>query len=84
MGYEDAKKLTESDISLISATAIKVLDLYDQLKKGYLSELEYDELVGDLLSLEKIEENMYTQETYITINRAFNALNSLKSLIAVI
>jgi hypothetical protein len=77
-------KLLTSDIMEITTAAKEALELKSMLDAKSISQEEFNELIDDLVNLDKININMLLLETYLRIKQAFNIILTIKSLISII
>jgi hypothetical protein len=78
----ELKEFLEHEEESIRKTAEVLQELTETLESGTLSKEEYDELVGDLLDMKKIDELADTIERKAIIEKAFNLMTQMLSSVA--
>lgn len=64
----------------VAQMGAKALQLTNALKEGIITRTEYDELVEDLVDVERIERLAKTVQRKALLNEVFNALRMFLSL----
>ncbi len=73
-------KLLVSEIPQISKAARRANQFTEELEGNLITKDEYDNLLEDLLRLDKIDQSMVTLEAYREIAKAYQILLTLKTL----
>lgn len=73
----DISKYLKDDDMVIKQTAIVIKELTESYESKAISKEEYDELLGDLLDMDQIDDLCDTVEQKAKVEKAFKALISI-------
>ena len=76
--------LLTSKISEVRQAAEQAANLSEQLKAGDLTQSEFDELIDDITRIEQINKDMFNLTVYMDIQKAFQIILTLKSIVTLL
>ena len=80
----DVQKLLDSPYPAVVNAATRAIEIHQRYMNHQVSEQEYNDLIDDIVRLDRIDQAMFTEKTFMIIKKAYGVILALKTLTSIL